>query len=135
MSTNKVCDVCLDAAKQPIFAVRVGIEILGAVEGSVSTGCSHELEACEGCWPKAMNDLSANVLAQLIRDVPTHRKVAVVNEEISVLHGTLREAVIARDNLNPSAPTFRAAQAKVEQIQFVIEGKEADRTKLIESAS
>jgi hypothetical protein len=116
MSTNKVCDVCLDATKQPVFAVRVGIEVIGAVEGSTSTGCSHELEACEGCWPKAMGDLSANVLVQLTRDIPIHRKVAVANEEISKLTGELRVAVKDRDDLNPTTPAFKTAQVKVNDL-------------------
>jgi hypothetical protein len=135
MTTTKVCDVCLDATKQPVFAVRVGIEVLGAVEGSVSTGCSHELEACEGCWPKAMGDLSANVLTQLTRDIPIHRQVAVVNGKISELYGELRIAVAARDELNPTAPAFKTAQVKVSDLLVAIELKEQERSELLESAS
>lgn len=133
MSTNKVCDVCQDATKQPVFVVRVGIEVLGAVAGSQSTGCSHEIEACEGCWTTAMADVSSNVLHQITRDIPVHRAVAVVNDEISVLHGDLRAAVLKRDELVPTSVSYKAAVAAVDQILISLDAKELERLNLLKT--
>lgn len=134
MSTNKVCDVCLDAAKQPVFAVRVGIEVLGAVDGSQSSGCVHEVEACEGCWPKAMGDLAENVKTQLTRDIPIHRQVYLVNAEIATLQLALTAAVRQRDELNPDSPKFKAAQREVDKCAEALRAREDARLQLLASA-
>lgn len=130
MSTNKVCDVCGDATK-PVMVVTLAINVAGAVAGSPATGCAHEVEACEGCWPKAMEDLSANVKEQLLRDIPRHRQVYAVNDEIAVLIASQRSAVAARDELSPDAKSYKTAAAEVERLSAAIVEKERQRAAII----
>lgn len=135
MATNKICDVCNNPAAQPVHVVRAAIEVLAAVEGSQSTGCVHEIESCEGCWPKAMADLSANVSAQLARDIPVHREVYAANDAIALVTQQLKAAVIDRDSRKPGTVDHKQAVDAANEFSVRLETLEAQRAQLLASVS
>ena len=131
MATNQVCDVC-NIPNKPVYVVRVTIEVTHAVEGSESTGCAHEIEACEGCWPKAMADLHANVFAQLTRDIPVHRQVYEKNAQIADKTVQLVKKVRLRDSITvTSSPEYTAAVNEVNVLVGEIQQLEDDRAALL----
>jgi hypothetical protein len=135
MATNQVCDVCGDPAKQPVHVVQLSVVIVGAVEPDQPTGLVHEVEACEGCWSKAINDMMQNVWEQLQQDVPAHRAVAVKNSEIIDSMRSLKAAVVTRDSIKATnSPEFAAANNEAIRLQGVVFQLEQDRAALLTPA-
>lgn len=135
MATNQICDVCGDPAKQPVHVVQLSVVIVGAVELGQPTGLVHEVEACETCWSKAINDMMQNVWEQLQADIPTHRAVTVKNSEIIDAMGSLKAAVVKRDSIkSTNSPEFYAANNDVEKLQGVVHQLEQDRAALLTPA-
>jgi hypothetical protein len=140
MATNKVCDICGNTAAQPVYVLRVALEVEKAVAGRVSTGRLEQIEACEGCWGAAFVRLGDSVRATLLRDIPVHRQIATVEDELAELGRQLAKATARRDamvgNENPvMIDAYTEAAAEVDRLAALESALETKRMELIASAA
>lgn len=134
MATRTVCDVC-GREDRPAHRLQVGVNIEGAVKGTQSTGVTKEMDACEEHWGEAIGRMIAEVREQIERDVPIHRQVYAINDEMTALDAEVRAAVEKRDAAPQGSQEWTLAGAEVIRLTSARAEKERQRTELVRRAS
>jgi len=83
VATTTVCDVCRKAPA--LGAVRVSIEIDGAVLGTRVTGRLEQLDACQECRESAVEQSYQKARSTLLKHIPAQGELLGLNERLRAL--------------------------------------------------
>lgn len=134
------CDIC--GQEKPTNRVEVSVNIMGAVRGAVSTGTTLNMDACEDCWFSAAALISDRVRERLQRDIPIHREIYVVYNQMEPVRSRLKNLQVALAALptNPAElvgdvlTTKRELEAKIRAASAELQVLEDKRMELVRSA-